>query len=210
VQGDREREVIPPFQEFVYVLLAVEAPVQDVVEALDLEHLEGLKQIVHRVDVGDVAGDAVVIGRYPALLAEEHREVQLWQPLPVAGVAEADVLVKLAVGRDARDVVAEEFILEDLVHPSRQEGLLAVGRDSPEDLADALALQRLPRWVLMRLGPGHALAQGATVGGQVVRHGQYLPMELGEGRFQDLGEAQTLRQGVQDERWSDDGYRRDR
>jgi hypothetical protein len=83
----------------------------------------------------------VIVDRDPALLPEEHREVELRQPLPVAVVAETDVLIQLAVGRDARDVVAEEIILEDLFHPGGHEGLLASGRDPPEDLADALTLQ---------------------------------------------------------------------
>jgi len=121
VQGDRDREVIPPFQQLVNVVLAVEAPVEHVVEVLDLdlEYIEGLEQVVHCLDIGDVAGGAVVVDRDPALLAEEHGKVQLWQPLPVAIVAKTDVFVQLAVGRDTRDVVAAELILEDLFHPCR-------------------------------------------------------------------------------------------
>ncbi len=75
-------------------------------EVLDLKSREGLEQVVHLLDIGDIAGDAMVVDWDPALPAEEHREVQLWQPLPVAIVAKTDVFVQFAVGRDARDVVA--------------------------------------------------------------------------------------------------------
>ena len=78
---------------------------------------------MHRMYVGDVAGNPMVIGGQAAFLAEEHREVQLRQLFPIAVVAVADILVQQAVGRDARDVVAEEIILEDPVHPGRHESL---------------------------------------------------------------------------------------
>ena len=143
VQGNREREMVPPLKHFIDIFLAVEAFVEHVMKALNVESLERLEQVVHRLHVGDIAGNAMVVGRNPALLAKKHCEVQLRQLFPVAVVAKADVLVQLAIGRDARDVIAEKVILADPVHPCRHEGLFAFCRNLPEDFADALALERL-------------------------------------------------------------------
>ncbi|OPZ53589.1 MAG: hypothetical protein BWY89_01710 [Bacteroidetes bacterium ADurb.BinA012] len=69
------------------------------------------------LDIGNIARDPFIVGRKATLLSKEHCEVELWEWFMVSVVAKANILVQLAIGRDARNVVAEIVILKDTLHP---------------------------------------------------------------------------------------------
>ncbi len=74
VQGDREGEMILSRKEFVDVLLAVKAFVEHIVKVLYIQLLEGSQKVMHRLYVGNVARNPVVVHRQLALLTEDETD----------------------------------------------------------------------------------------------------------------------------------------
>jgi hypothetical protein len=162
-------------KKVVNVFCAVEPAVQDQMEFGHVEIPGDLQEAVQSGHVAHIAGQSVEAERDLAVLTEEHGQVNLLQSLTVPVAAVLEIPIALAVGRHGGDVVVEVVPFHHSPAPFLEEGLLAVGGEASENIADPPAVEGCPVWMIMALAPGFTIAERSAPDDDVVGHDQYLP-----------------------------------
>ena len=148
---DDELDMVP--EEGVEIVLAVKASVHDQLDFGVPEDVQFRRKSLHRLDVGNVAGQLAVVKGETGCLAEDQGQIQLGQTVVLLVVAVKNLPEALGAAGDGGDVISPEFVLYSPPPLKLEELVLRFLADGREKLAAPLGGDVLSAGVFVQGAP---------------------------------------------------------